>query len=383
MILKNVEIFIERCTEAGLVNTTESAADSAEEKEFNALALEVFAHQYEHVPLYRRLCELRGTEPAGIEHWSAIPAAPADLFKEDLGIAPVTAGAEFLSSGTTLGGNRRSRHQVSAASLDLYRRSSVAHFAAMAAADSPGQMAVLVLGPTARTHPSSSLGHMYSFIQDAFGDEGSTQSPDSDVLFDADGQLDVPLAVAALEAVAAGTSPVLILALSNTITAVFEALRNQKKFLRLPADSRLVDTGGSKGGRTFSRSGILKAAWRFLHIPAYLCIGEYGMTELLSQFYEDALYSRWSGNLRPRAKIGPAWTRTTVVDPTTLAPVASGERGLLKHFDLANCESVSAVQTLDLGITKGAGFEVLGRASDSELRGCSQLMSMVSGNEQR
>jgi hypothetical protein len=277
----------------------------------------------------------------------------------------------FLSSGTTQGMERRSRHVVTPRSYELYRRSSLANFSAMALPDTPGPMAVLVLGPSATTHPVSSLGHMFTFIAERVGD-GSMAQP-----FDAGGRLDTGAALEWLVEAAASTRPVLILAVSSAITAVFEALRSRTSPLRLPADSRLVDTGGNKGGRTLSRGGMLKAAWRFLHIPAYLCIGEYGMTELLSQFYENAWRTRWSGSLDKRALTGPAWTRTIVVDPATLAPVAHGERGILRHVDLANVASISAVQTLDLGVEKGGGFEVLGRATDADARGCSQLMTVL------
>jgi len=376
MILDRVEEFIDACVgEMGSrVGATGAGRAHAgvvgDEAAFNRLALDVFAHQIECTPIYRRLCELRGVNPAEVDHWSRIPAVPADLFKQGLGAED--GAVTFLSSGTTQGPERPSRHVVSARSYELYRRSSVAYFSAMVMPDSPGPMAVLVLGPTAATHPSSSLGHMYRFVVDACADGGVYLQP-----FGADGRLDLDAAIAWLVEAAASTRPVLILALSSTITALFETLRARKLALRLPADSRLVDTGGNKGGRTMSRAGILKAAWRFLHIPAYLCIGEYGMTELLSQFYDDAWRSRWSGTLEPRAKVGPPWTRTLVVDPATLAPIARGERGILRHVDLANSGSVAVVQTLDIGVEKGNGFEVLGRASGAEARGCSQLMSVL------
>jgi len=373
MTLARVEEFLAACADG-----------SDDEAGFDRVALDVFAHQYEHVPLYRRLCDLRGVSPSSVEHWTGIPAAPADLFKEDLGIRAEAGAVTFLSSGTSQGSERRSRHVVDPVSFELYRRSSMANFAAMVLPDTPGPMRTLVLGPLAATHPSSSLGHMYSFVVEAFGDGdsaaplvGATPLSSATPLFSTDGNLDIDAAVAAFEEAAAATRPVLILALRSTITAVFEALRSRKLELRLPADSRLVETGGSKGGRTLSRNGLLKAAWRFLHIPAYLCIGEYGMTELLSQFYDDALRGRWSGGLDPRAKVGPRWTRTLVVDPATLQPVPRGERGILRHFDLANCVSVSAVQTLDVGVETGRGFEVLGRATGAEARGCSQLMSSI------
>jgi hypothetical protein len=372
VILDEVERFVADCSQG---DTSRRPDDDAE---FDRLALAVFAHQYEHVPLYRRLCDLRGASPSSVGHWSEAPAAPADLFKEDLGLDAQAGDIEFLSSGTTQGAERRSRHAVHERSYGLYRRSSMAHFRSMVLADSPGPMAVLVLGPLASTHPSSSLGHMYGFAVESFAAARDSGQADVTQAFDAEGRLDLGLALDRLEEAAASSRPLLILALRTTITAVFEALRGRKEPLRLPADSRLVETGGSKGGRTMSRAGVRKAAWRFLHIPAYLCAGEYGMTELLSQFYEDALHSRWSGALEPRSFVGPRWVRTTVADPATLRPLPAGERGILRHFDLANVASVSAVQTLDIGFDCGAGFEVRGRADGAEARGCSQLMSALS-----
>jgi hypothetical protein len=380
MIPESIRSFIDRAIEAS--SRRPGDASPAERAEFDRLALEAFRFQYESVPLYRRLCDLRGRDPSSVAGWREVPAAPADLFKESLGVPEPPGATVFLSSGTSAGAERRSRHVVSAESYELYRRSSMAHFSAMVLPDTPGPMSVLVLAPTAATHPDSSLGHMYGFAVEAFA--ADTGDPATFLhAFDRDGRADISAATSWLEAAASATRPVLILALSTTLTALFEALRASGRPLRLPADSRIVDTGGSKGGRTLSRNGILKAAWRFLHIPAYLCVAEYGMTELLSQFYDDAFSSRWSGTLRPRAKVGPAWVRTVVVDPATLEPVPSGTRGLLRHVDLANCESISAVQTLDVGVEVGAGFEVLGRASGSEARGCSQLMSVVTGSRAR
>jgi len=43
----------------------------------------------------------------------------------------------------------------------------------------------------------------------------------------------------------------------------------------------------------------------------------------------------------------------------------------LRHFDLANLNSVLAIQTEDLGRVAGSGFELLGRAPGAQLRGCS------------
>jgi hypothetical protein len=52
-----------------------------------------------------------------------------------------------------------------------------------------------------------------------------------------------------------------------------------------------------------------------------------------------------------------------------------GEMGLLQVFDLANAFSVLAIQTEDLAVRRGAGFELIGRAEQAEARGCSLMSS--------
>jgi hypothetical protein len=68
--------------------------------------------------------------------------------------------------------------------------------------------------------------------------------------------------------------------------------------------------------------------------------------------------------------------RVQIISPETGYEVADGETGLIRVFDLANVFSVMAIQTEDLGIRRGNGFELLGRAQLAEPRGCS-LMSQT------
>jgi hypothetical protein len=64
-----------------------------------------------------------------------------------------------------------------------------------------------------------------------------------------------------------------------------------------------------------------------------------------------------------------------IISPETGLEVADGETGLIRVFDLANVFSVMAIQTEDLGVRRGDGFELIGRAPLAEARGCS-LMTM-------
>ena len=80
--------------------------------------------------------------------------------------------------------------------------------------------------------------------------------------------------------------------------------------------------------------------------------------------------------LAPRADASrlfrfPPWARVQIISPETGREVAEGETGLIRVFDLANVFSVMAIQTEDLGVRRGDGFELIGRAELAEPRGCS------------
>jgi hypothetical protein len=156
---------------------------------------------------------------------------------------------------------------------------------------------------------------------------------------------------------------VLLLATAFALKAFLDHMARDRIRLVLPAGSRLMETGGFKGRVTeISKPSLYRLCARRLGIRRTHCVGEYGMTELSSQYY-----SRARGPF-----VGPAWLRAVVVDPRDGQECPRGRAGLLKHVDLANLGSVMAVQTEDLGRAEpGGGFELLGRAKDSQARGCS------------
>jgi len=102
---------------------------------------------------------------------------------------------------------------------------------------------------------------------------------------------------------------------------------------------------------------------KFLGVPASHILGEYGMSELSSQAYDSA------GGIFHF----PPWARACVISPETGALSGEGETGLLRVLDLANIASVMAVQTEDLAVRRGEGFDLLGRAAWAEPRGCSLM----------
>jgi hypothetical protein len=111
-------------------------------------------------------------------------------------------------------------------------------------------------------------------------------------------------------------------------------------------------------------------------VPEPAIVAEYGMTELSSQLYETTILDP-SG---PRRYWVPGWLRASVVDPETLRPVRDGDVGILRIDDVANVDSVCAIQTADLARQAGDGIEVLGRASDAVPRGCGLAIDAALGD---
>lgn len=329
-------------------------------QDFNELALAVFAYQFEHNPSYQRFCLTRDHTPATLTRWQDIPAVPTVAFKElDLTCGPPEK--IFRTSGTTRGQEKRGRHLVP--DLQLYHASALAHFSACLLPDNR-RFPILALIPSPEVRPDSSLTQMTEWVMERFGAEENAY------FIDAEGVHLDAFTDAVTRAQQKG-SPVCILAITSALVVFFDQCEAQGRQFTLPGGSRIMDTGGNKGkGRTISRGGFLRSCWKYLKVAGYYCINEYGMTEMASQFYDNVLYNRFRRSNEPRYKIGPAWTRTLVVDPETLQEVPPGQTGILRHFDLANAGSVMAIQTEDLGHTVGDGFEITGRVLGAEPRGC-------------
>jgi hypothetical protein len=133
-----------------------------------------------------------------------------------------------------------------------------------------------------------------------------------------------------------------------------------------------MDTGGFKGlDRELTREELHGRIEAVTGIGRSMMIGEYGMTELLSQLYEPVLESGAgvSGSYVPAP-----WLRVRALDPVTLADVPEGTPGLLAFYDLANAGSVCHVLTEDLGSVSQGRVHLQGRVPGAEPRGCSIAM---------
>jgi hypothetical protein len=337
---------------------------------FDTLAVDLARFQARHVAGYARLCAAKGVDVISLRRAGEAPAVPTDAFKLGPVFAfdPTRASMTFLTSGTTLGA--RGAHAMR--DVNTYDRAALASGRAMLAAGLRLPVPVLVVGPSPSEAPDSSLTHMNAAFVARWSDAGSRAT----TYFARRGELDV----AGLRARIADldpSEPAIVLATSFALVHLLDALHGE--VLPLPSGSRVMQTGGFKGkSREVDAAELRRLVARTFRVDERSVVGEYGMTELSSQFWEATVAN-------PAAPTGvyvePPWARVVPVDPETLRPMPPGEIGIARIEDLANVDSVFAVLTQDRVRRVTGGFELLGRMAGAPPRGCSiSLDEMLGGS---
>lgn len=334
---------------------------SSPEEPFESLLHRVVTYQARHNAALREWWKLRGFAPEAFTSGSVapedVPAVPTDVFRH---VRLVSDEREpslvFRTSGTT-SGTRGEHWRLSTAAYD--------HGALLLALDRIPALQTLrqLVSLTFRKEdaPDSSLAHMVAhFGQQLFAERQSWH-------FSADQGLQTASLRSALHEL---KEPTLLF---GTAFALVEALES-RALAPLPQGSVVVETGGYKGRtRDVPRKELHASLGEALALPPENIGAEYGMTELSSQYYafgEEAGASRFRG---------PHWCRAQAVDPDTLELLEPGRRGLLRFVDLANVDSVVAVQTSDFGcVHEGGSITLEGRRSGAVPRGCSLAVEEIS-----
>jgi Acyl-protein synthetase, LuxE len=356
----------------------ESIISGFQNESFDALALELFALQFKHNSAYRKICEARKLTPRIVEHWTQIPAVPTAAFKElELtSLAPEERTAVFHSSGTTE--QKPSRNFHNSESLAVYEASLWASFEQNILKNCELRIAnceLVILTPPLEQVPHSSLVHMFEIVRQKIG---GASVPASRAEFfgkltaDSAWTLDFDATIAALNGNSKSETrnPKMILGTAFSFVHLLDFLAENNLRFQLPENSRVMETGGYKNrSRSLPKSELHALITERLGVPRENIICEYGMSELSSQAYDSEIQ-----NSERYFRFSP-WTCVQIVSPETGREVGEGETGLVRIFDLANVFSVAAIQTEDLGIRRGDGFELIGRAQLVEPRGCSLMIA--------
>jgi hypothetical protein len=359
--------------------------DPIPDSEFNGIALEVFRFQCRTNGAYGAFVARRGIDPGGVERWEEVPPLPTRAFKSAPLMAgdPARAEAVFRTSGTTRGAEERGQHFIR--SLHLYREALLPNFRTHLLPDGEA-LRVLALVPDPKVVPDSSLSFMIGEVIEAVS-EGR-----GEFFVDPEKGLGAEAFAAALTEAEEEGDPILIAGTALALSHWLDLAEEEGWRYSLPDDSRIMETGGYKGSRrSLGKVEFYAGLAQGFGVTTSRIVNEYGMTELLSQFYEPVLVDSEGPNAlstgAPRASTevgltslseryhrGPPWTNTRVLHPLTLEPVPEGNVGILAHLDLANLGSVAAILTEDLGVSVPGGFRLLGRSPEAEPRGCSLAM---------
>ncbi len=325
--------------------------------EFDDLALRILAYQLRYNLPYARYCASLGVSGRSLPAtWEAIPAVPAAAYKEATlcTFDPAAAALAFETSGTTSGTG--GRHYMER--RDLYDAALLAGFDRFMLPDA-ARLRYFNLVPNPHDRPESSLGYMMARVAADRGDGETGWYLRGNRLF-------ADAFVADIDDAVEREQPACIAGTAFALVRLLDDLEQRDRVFRLPAGSRIMETGGFKGRTRFVERGeFYRRLAASFGISEDRVVAEYGMTELTSQYYD-----RNPGGPGGRVKAAAPWLRSRVVGPDGRR-LPRGTVGALVHVDLANRSSCVAVATEDLGAEAGGGIVLLGRERGAQLRGCS------------
>ncbi|MEN9523665.1 MAG: hypothetical protein RL065_2042 [Bacteroidota bacterium] len=313
--------------------------------EFDEIALAVFKFQYHHCKVYHDYVDGLGKNISSINSVEKIPFLPISFFKtHDVISSNQSPQIEFRSSGTT--GIVQSRHLVTDKSIYLQSMINCFH----QSFDKVNDYCFLALLPSYLEKNNSSLVYMVEELMKI-----SNHPKNGFYLYNHE---DLYNTLLALESAHQKTI---------LIGVTYALLDFAEKYNPQLNHTIVLETGGMKGRRK---------EWLKHEVHDYLnkafnkksIASEYGMTELLSQFYaiKNGVFS-----MQKTAKV---WIRD-LYDPFQISKNI-GETGCLNIVDLSNINSCSFIATDDIGkITTKNSFEIIGRVDYSDVRGCNLMIN--------
>jgi phenylacetate-coenzyme A ligase PaaK-like adenylate-forming protein len=312
---------------------------------FEEKALAIFKFQYQNCKVYHDYINALGKDISSVNCIEKIPFLPISFFKtHEVKCSQIEPQIIFKSSGTT--GMVQSTHFVTDAAV--YLQSMTNCFT-----DSFGKIedyCFLALLPSYLEKNNSSLVYMVEQFMKI------SKHPKNGFYLYNHKELNETLL--ALESINQKTI------LIGVTYALLDFADQFKPYLK---HTTVMETGGMKGRRK---------EWLKSEVHDYLnqafnknsIASEYGMTELLSQFYapNDGKFK-----MQKSAKV---WIRD-LYDPFQISNKI-GDSGCLNIVDLSNINSCSFIATDDIGkILTEDSFEINGRVDNSDVRGCNLMIN--------
>lgn len=310
--------------------------------DFQTLALEEFAYQYQNNKIYNQWCNLLNVTCQAVKDIHQIPFLPIEFFKTQKVVSTQKPPIDFFqSSGTT--NTNASHHYIF--DFALYERSFNSCFREFFSL--PKDYCFVALLPNYLQQGHSSLVYMInSFIkQSKYSESGFYKDSLSEV-------------ISLLKDLEKREIPTILFGVTYALLDLIEI-----EHLRLK-HTIVFETGGMKGRRKEMTKpqlhSLLKEGFGVKEIYS-----EYGMCELFSQAYskgEGVFECPWQMNI----------VISDVYDPLNIKENA--QSGRINIIDLANIYTCSFISTEDMGrMTSKTSFELLGRIDSAAIRGCNLM----------
>ncbi len=326
------------------IKSFDSILYTVNEANFADIALQVFQLQARNNPVYSAYLKQLAVNPNEVLTVQQIPFLPIQFFKsQTIKTGTWTPETSFRSSTTT--GSVPSRHLVR--NLDTYCHHATRCFEYFFGPVSNYHFFALLPSYLER-NDSSLVAMMDHFIRSSKSDLSGFYLSDYPKLLS-----DVAHARKTTD------RKIIIWGVS------FALLDLAEKFAPDLQDCLVFETGGMKGKRQeLTRQQLHDTLKQTFGVS--MIYSEYGMTELFSQAYS-------KGNIH---FYSPPWMKVMireVGDPFAFLPPE--KPGGINMIDLANADTLSFIETEDLGMLKTDGtFEVQGRLDNSDSRGCNLMV---------
>ncbi len=310
-----------------------------ESQNFLNRSLEIFHYQYSNNTIYRDYYQaIKCINPLSIEE---IPFLPIMFFKSHKVSCFRNESLSFFeSSGTS--GQVNSKHYIK--DIDIYNQSIALGFKHFF---EDKKYTIIGLLPHYLDRQHSSLVYMVRYWMQMNHQEEYFFLHDFEKLHQCLVQkLDLK-------------EEIILIGLSSAL------LDYSKKYPIKNSKFTIIETGGMKGlSPEMPKSELMKTL--SISFPQAKIISEYGMCELFSQCYSDE--ELWFSC--------PPWMKVYVSELNDPMTVMTQGIGIAKIIDLANLYSCSFIETQDIiNLRTDGKFQILGRADQADIRGCSLMYS--------
>jgi len=331
---------------------------------FNSLMLRCFNEQYAGSAPYRNYCLKLGAAPETVRNWEKIPAVSSFSHRERLlKLFPLQKAEElFLESRTVDLTHSRGPFFPGGRLVKIMRQVQIEAARRYLFPDM-SRIKMLFFVPQPVMAPGMVMATGLERFRQEFG------APGSRFLISFTG-LDLKGFVAELRLAERSGEPLAILGATHGLDYFMDACLKSGVGFRLPAGSRIMDSGGFMGryGATPPEQ-FFQNCERVFGISRHYCVNALWICESSSVYFDAQLDDSTVDSEIKRCKLLLPWMRLRIVHPLTFRRVQPGETGLIRLYDLSNRGMAAVVQTDKMGFESGDGFEIVGKLDKNDSGG--------------